>query len=81
MKTEKERLPDIRVPKSKAERVAEYAGLSAEERAERSEAAQARVHKQLSESRKRATKIVAERDARRARGGRPEEEEGDGGNV
>lgn len=86
MKTEK-READIRVPKSRAERQAELMGLSAEERQEKSEAAQARVHKQVAESRERAKKLVAAGKARRLRNAgygeseEPDEEKGDGGKV
>ena len=70
---------DIRVPKSRAERQAELSGLSAEERQAKSEASQARVHKQFSDSGLRAAKLVAASKARRLRareGGGEKEEDG-----
>lgn len=84
----KARVIDPRIPKSREQRRAEYAGLNAEERQELSEAAQARAHKQLSDSRVRAKKRVADAKARRLanieRGYKDEpesEEKSDGGKV
>ena len=80
MKGSKEPTTDIRIPKSRAERQAELAGLSQEDRDKVSEAAQKRVHKQVAESRERAKKLVAAGKARRLRAaghGGPEEAKDD----
>ena len=73
---------DPRIPKSRSQRRAELAGLSQEEKDSLSEAAQARVHKQVSSSRARAKKLGEQAKARKAawveRGYRDEPEGGDG---